>query len=559
MAKTAEGRLVPAYDVRHFALAMEIDELFGDRPKGAYLLENLVATKHNIFSSNEIGLEAEFRAIIEELNKIPRADDKPAITLEGLLAKYGFGEGQISSPFYIDSIAFSTDKHQPALHQSIESAFKAAARIDKKASVIVLGGSDSKHWYSPLEAKDLHRRGWLENKVIFISSMHSFEEEPLHVARVIKAAKRAARNPFVPGGAYAVSARHDDAGRVALYELRRDFVKSSTGVNAFRGIHVGTSIDGGFAFDETYDKKYIEGGEILIVPPDQPYTGETKYANIAPPILSGSSTGEIIALLTAYGTAIPSFDAIIIEGLPGISGPIDNHPTDLAAIKTLVAQITAGGTKVIFNNNRMFNENFKPGGDEPVLKPEINDRWQSSRESGFLYQVQRVGGENVIVSSKTPNDAYNDALLRFHGAGESGIVSSTDTTTALATLGIRYTPSTSSFAQGLEIAVGLLRDRNPDPEEGKEPTLVISGLPGNCISPDHSLLLQRLLDGGGVNVVVTFDYNCRTRKDGKIEGRETNPYGAAAACAPFAKPSPNTPQKEMENARARCQSTARTH
>lgn len=572
MGKNDAGKYVPVYDIRHFALAMEIDRLAKDgitpesgqkkslgRDVKEDLLGKLVATKRAASEKNNTELNKQLMEIVTEINRFTGQPN----TLEEIVQRHGFDTAAMGvSLFLIDSINFSTEDHQKELHAEIERKFSEAEAKGKKASVIILGGTDSEQWYATLEARDMHRRGWFENghKLVFTSSMHSFEDNPTHVARVIKGAKRVARNKAVPGGAYAVSARQEEASRVAAYDVLRGFIKISSGTNAFEGTQMGTSTsDFPFEFNIGYNRLYIDGSERVLDLPEKPYTGETQYANIAPPILSGSSTSEIIALLAAYGNAEKPFDAIIIEGLPGVSGEVTNHPQDLEQIRDLVSQITANGTKVIINNNRIYNEGFERQKDNPVLVNEIGERWENAQqEGGFLSRLQEAGRDNVITSTETPNDAYNTALLEYSGVGtrEYGVLLNNVGTELpdIVTLGIRYTPHVESFQQGVKLAVEILRARTPEESpEGFKPTLVISGLPGNCISSAHAQFLKSVVEENGIKIRVAFDYNGKKR-NGVTEGSEANEYDAAGASAAYAKPTANNPQQEMALVRAKFKS-----
>ena len=625
MALNDQGFYVPAYDVRHVAIAMEIDRLLTeglteleaeakrkwaeglktefpgntpyknidskrgdklDKKTADELIKKLVATKREVFNRANDRLEQELDMIVSELNSFTFNKHE---NLALLVSRHGFsGDVKVDSPFVIDSINHNTDVNQPSLHKSIEDMFFAGqvdyedrTREIKKVAVVVFGGTDSLQWYAGLEAKDMHRRGWFDkgNKLIFTSSMRSFEEDSLHCARVIKGAKRVARNKAVMGGAYAVSARDPEANDVDVLVALRDLIKIDTGIDAFRGIKVCTSQSDGFiVFDEGYVKYVGAAGkrEELLPRRIPPVSGPTKYARIAPPILAGNSTSEILTLLGAYTSAEKRFDAIIIEGLPGVSGAISGDK-DLAKIEEAIVAITQAGTRVVINNNLMLNRYYKESEEgSQLIVPTVGKKWQEALEvGGYLHKLKEKCGDRLVISQQVPNNAYNEALLEFAAPdGETrtgGLRIDIGENNSPVTLGIRYTPSIKAFQDGMELAyAALVRTTKEEPKKGlrgafsrvfsgagsegrkPKPRLVISGLPGNCVAEENAAFLSNLVGADAytapVEIVVTFDYNGVTRNGRKV-GVADNKYAAAQACARYAKPSPNNPQEAMRAAR----------
>jgi hypothetical protein len=308
--------------------------------------------------------------------------------LRALAQKSGFDLSLSQTPYIIDSIDFNIGIEYPEAkvkYPDYDRLLAATEEVLKHGDTpIICGGSDTEIWYSTLLTKDLMRRGYLQpdsgQKIIFLSSMRTFEKAPELVEKILKAGKLlSAQN--VSGG-LALSPENEEGTTFSVHDVCNHFDKiSPTRIDAFRSAQpVGMIENGKFSENPQYH-----------TPRSFPKSDLRTLARIAPPLIAEQSSKAVLAYMKTIGEAEPPFDGVVIEGIP-------SNAKDGALLVQMVDWLDQQGVHVMFCNPVRFNgKEMAPVDKDP--------RWD---EKGLTNDLKRAGAQFITAVSK---DAYLDMLL----------------------------------------------------------------------------------------------------------------------------------------------------
>ncbi len=430
-------------------------------------------------------------------------------TLHEFIERSGFSKERVVIPFTIDSIEFSFEKHYPAFLDSVKTA------LDNADNVIFLGGTDTLQFYSTLLVKDLRRQGYLAEeggqKLLFVTSMHSVEDDREHVRKLIEGAAVMVDSNLT--GAFSLSAKEKQADTIIVRDVEDSFIKISAELSdAFRcRAWVGVVRNGEFVSNQEYQKP----------PLTEKYPSNNAYGHVAPSLIDDNDNNARITYLEKILQSDRPFNAVVLEGIPD-----NNRISELAE---LVSQLKDRGTHVIINNNVVHHD------DNDTIAPKIDvGKWSSSVRGGTVGMLKDAGAD---IWQKSPKDAYLDSVLLFNKPlSPNNNVAYHPSHKGVEQITIRYVPFEEAFRSGLDMAAETAD------------IVRVGTLPGRAIPKRHEKELMALADEGRLKVFYYYDGQNRTDEGGRkfVEGTKPNPYDVAIKFPEHTADLPqNAPQSEI--------------
>lgn len=444
---------------------------------------------------------------------VPSAD-----SLNAALERAGFDPKTAARPYVIDSIDFDIGEHYPKLFAA------ALAALEDGKTPVVCGGTDTLAWYSTLLTKDLQRHGKLQpdsnEKVIFLSSVKSFEDAPSLIEKILKAGELLSRQNL--SGGFAVGAENKTGDRMVVHDVLKHFDKvssSSSFVNALRSdVPAGYIAGGSFTLNEAYTP-----------PPALPVASKCGLARIAPPLLINHDSEMLLAYLKKIGQVKPPFDGVVVEGLPDKYPLL--HSGDQHRLVETVKWLKGSGTRVVFCNPQRFN-------DETLsMQPVINAQNWNHPITGLAKALADAGAE---FRTGLPKDMYLDMMLTTIPENHVSLPVPGNTIRNQKTLGIRYVPDIAAMNAGIDTLAPQIKN------------LVFSALPHN-VMPD-SMYPVLMKHRPATKYQATFEYNGSeyVGSDGEIfvEGQEKNPYQSGQRTGALITPCSDSNMTQAINGRA---------
>lgn len=500
MGMTEKG-LAPMYGIQHFSLAMLITESDLIEEKKNELYELL---KQSGASSPGVGPVISTEQVLNKFNE----KTGQLLTLEDVTKRYGFN-GQVSRPYFIDSIDFSFTEHYRQLKEAVFT------QIAQGNHPVVIGGTDTLEFYGQAIARDPEYQTLMQShpeaKAVFVSSMKGFGDSPQHIAKIFKGALQLVEHGHP--GIYAISASDVTVGHLTVHDLQQHVVKISSIIpDAFRSFQpVGTlSSDGVIHYNPLYKPKAVD---VLPV--------RKKMQDVAAPLITKNSTKAIVA----YLQRMPNHAVIIEGGIP------DADDTNQKQIVGLIQERSKRDIPTIFVNDCFYNlvaQEF-----QSVIPQE---QWG---DSPFLQSVKEAGG--VVLSDTTTVAAYLDTLFgKFHNKEHVTLRKPYEQLADASEIGVRYVPHPSGFNCGIRSAASIA------------PKVVIRSLPGEALPARHLGVVKEVKM---VQFFSGFKYNgeVHTLPEGEhvIEGTKENNYAAAQEFRPYVMSlGATTPRAKLEELRA---------
>jgi hypothetical protein len=500
--------LEPMYDIRHFAVALAahiMNANLDDGEKDSFLnrlTETRTLINHHGIDSVEV--DSEIRGIVQELGK---KIGYPNLTLEQVKAHYGL-ENAIERPYRIDSINFSLEEHYPLLRDTVMKQLR-----EGKTAVIV-GGTDTLEYYAAAFARDPEYQRYrlanpkATNSAIFVSSMYSFGDHPMHVAKILNGALELARLPDLQG-AFALSASDDEVTRLTVHDLQGNFMKISAHLaDAFRSDNpAGWFENGFFQPNPNY------------TPPTYRREGQAMGSQrVAAPLIGGNNCSAIIG----YLRQLPDH-AMVIEVDTALAAASRTDAGNAKTLAEMVRERAVRGVPTYFVNDVRIPPEQQDH-PQPRLPAEI---WN---HSSFLDSLRQAGG---LLRTEAIASVYLNAMFGKDMDTQQSIASPVDTTNlqqfpnpVIPAVGIQYVPGHHSFEAGVNAASELTND------------VVISTLPGDALPERHaSLFHHRGLEN--IRFWTGFKYNGREyERDGEsfTERAGENHYAAASMMKNYVMP-----------------------
>lgn len=305
--------------------------------------------------------------------------------LDHVIGLLGIRPDDVESVYNIDSVNFDTDEHYQALLERSVACLSGQSGY----TLVITGGTDTKEFYSSILSKDLARRGHLnKNKVVFASSMISFEDSPVHVGKLIKAVTLMADQNMT--GAFALSAMDKSAETIDVFGL--------LGSSIFK-----TSHTIGMAFAGSMKAGVIEGDRFTKHPDlvehkqtTDTFSGATKFNKICPPFITGNDIEAVTCGLEQVLTG-NAFDGVVIEWNPSW---ISNDTRKKEKFIQTVSALTDHNVSVTIVNDKKYHS------IKGSVAPSDEVMWGNS---GFHDALQQAGASCVVCPT---NFAYTDELLR---------------------------------------------------------------------------------------------------------------------------------------------------
>jgi hypothetical protein len=346
----------------------------------------------------------------------PELLDKPA-------AEAGFKNIKKFIP--IDSIDFNVSKHYSEWRQEVQDA------LEHGETPVICGGTDTIVWYSTLLTKDMMRRGYLQpgshQKIVFLSSMTTYEANPELVVKVLRAGKLLAEQPDLTGG-FAVAAETKDGQIFAVHDVLNHFDK--IGHEIFKSLR--SAGNAGMIVGNTFAKT------AYAKPPTPKPTDKHRIGHIAPPLLrKQKDSNAVLAYMNMIANAEQQFDGILIEGLPAAEkGKTRLLPQLISVIERLRTQ----GIHVTFCNPVRYDPTTETM--LPIINPAewANDPARKPLETA-----------GAMFATGLPKDVYIDMALNQPDFEQQRYKPPTHVKTApQEILGIRYVPDAVIMNKSLE-------------------------------------------------------------------------------------------------------------
>ena len=444
--------------------------------------------------------------------------------------------GKEGDPHHIiDSINFDIGEHYVKLRDA------ALESLKQGKTPVICGGTDTLIWYSTLLTKDLKRMGWLAphsgEKLVFLSSMKSVQEDGAHVQAILHAGKVLADQNL--SGGFALCTENEDASKLTVHDVLNHFDKiSAVAINPFRS-EVPVGYIEGRVFEPTKgaykpppEPELVNGRHSPVVQP---------HARIAPPLLLGSDGEMLLRYLKTVASANPPFDGVLIEGFPKQDRSPTNgvlNKSDRPGLIKIVKQLRAQGVRVVFCNPIRYA--YDSHNDSGRMEPVIQQSGQWPPKAGSMSSW--VGGlieEGVEFVTTMPKEAYLDMTLHqpTHITAKPQRITGLQPRhpdRKLKTLALRYVPD-------VDIVKHAIHSLIPELDE-KTGMLGFSALPHNVL-PDALADTLKEYDCGKdkrKRFGVTFEYaGNRYKKGGEVEGIDVCPYEAGTHTAPYLEPCPD--------------------
>jgi hypothetical protein len=306
----------------------------------------------------------------------PELLDRPA-------AEAGFRNVKKFVP--IDSIDLNVTEHYSQWRHEVEDA------LNKGETPVICGGTDTIVWYSTLLTKDMMRRGYLQpgsnQKIVFLSSMTTYEKNPGLVLKVLRAGKLLAEQPNLTGG-FAVAAETKDGQIFAVHNVLNHFDK--IGHEIFKSLR--SAGNAGVIVGNTFAKTaYVE-------PPTPKPHEKHRIGHIAPPLLRKQKDGDaVLAYMNMIANAEQQFDGILIEGLPTAE---KGKTRLLPRLVHMIEQLREQGIRVTFCNPIRYDPLTETM--LPIIDPV---RWANHPDKKILEAA------GATFETGLPKDVYIDMAL----------------------------------------------------------------------------------------------------------------------------------------------------
>ena len=501
------------YDIRHLLAAVKIkDSQLSEKDEKA-LYSKLTKLKTSEYDTHQI--DEEINSLLEPLG---------TRTIYHLMLEYGVSpniltpykplsyspSSHVSKTGLLDSINFDFPTHFPALKESLLSSLP-----DKNSSAIVFGGTDTMEYYSSALNAELNKTGkLLNNNVIFVSSMYTFEDNPSHIAGLLKGALKAAEtvstqhSEDIPTlhGAYLLSPELDaknDVKAVKLHDISKGIVKISSRLkDAFR------SNNGIADTIEFLDEKVVHHpSDNTPTQFNQKASTETgQKRNVAPPLIKGNSPQILLAylnkILTMEKEGDKPFDILPIENFQSFAK--SSYALDI--LKT-IKQLAKKEIRVAFFQDVMPKT-------QTSSKFDVVNSQLISKESTYVKELVKAGclfetGPTIKLYTDLRSNALELPIINFTDDVNSAELNLDKTPPSDKPIKIKYVPDQLLFKPMLELASEISNH------------IVIEGLPGQALPDYYQDTVQEVLQKG-TKLSLGFKYNGRKFTEGNETFTEGN-------------------------------------
>lgn len=512
----------PEYDIRHLLTAVKVfDSSLPDEKKNELYkkITSLKLSQHDKHAIND-----EIADILTSLG---------GRTFYHLLLEYNISphvyrpfqslahipNAKVSSSGLLDSINFDFSLHYNPLRNAL---LKILSK--KKSSVIMLGGSDSLEYYATALTADMDKKGLLaDNNLIFLSAIKTFEEDPSHVAGLIKGAIETAKTVSNPDkntaliGAYLITPILATSKRiikgVTLHKISKGITKISSRLeDAFRsndGIKGTIMFKGNGEVESALNNIHEQAENKSAMPVRAPL-------NVAPPILRNTHPKVVYAYLTKIMQQVKKgkniYDILPIESIASISN--SSHTLDI--VRT-IQQLAKYGVRTAILRDlsppNQHSKSFRMNGGLPELKEtqlikDLKDAGAIIKKGSIiqLYTELKYGGEQLPEINLPAAVMMKKYRLRDIPRTDSPIK-------------IKYIPDQQLFIPMLYLASEISSH------------IVIESLPGQALPDIYKEPITEIVKQG-TKISVGFKYNGQSyvSSDGEkwIEGqKDSQPYAAS--------------------------------
>jgi hypothetical protein len=509
MGKNAEGHYANCYDMRHLMLALALRDAAEKTParKGEYesamqTLTSLKLGEEGIDAAlNELLTTCGYESFDALYNYYGIARDsegcgitKPYDTLEKTKVTGVNNDG------LIDSIAFDMNLHFPKLAEATREKLS-----QNTGPVVVIGGTDSLEFYAPALSHHMAAKGQLESQSLhFLSAMKSFEDDPWHVASLLKGTLLAARaqTQTIGSNAFVLCPKLNNAGEVTAingHDVCCGMAKiSSKLANSFRS-HAGLA----FHVPLNGEARFYETPTVPMPQVDEP-------SRTLAPVLKDTAPDAVLAYLQALQSSKEVRAPAIV--------PIE---LSLALVRSPHAPAIANAIGALRNKNihtLLIHPTEALHEHVPRLDATTINPW-CLPDNAFITAARANG---AITRTGTTADLWVQARL-----GQLNMPEPTHMAIATVTpqpkaakeraIGLRYVPDSEAFAQSLKLAAAI------------SDQIVIEALPGGALPARLKDEVEGLLQQGKA-LAVGFKYAGRIYGEGekKFVEKVDSHYGESA-------------------------------